>query len=51
MRNYLYYVLTGDHKHYFYDYERAVDYFNLNGGKIYAYTKDLFPFKALVKWA
>jgi len=50
MRDLLYYVVTKTEKHYFYRIEDAKKYFQLNGGKLYAYTKDLFPTKALLYW-
>lgn len=50
MRDLLFYVVGSEGKHYFYDYERAVKYYDLFGDKMYAYTKDLFPVVSLLCW-
>lgn len=54
MNNYLYYIKDKNNKvlHIEYRYNYALDYYKhtKEAAKMYAYTKDLFPFKTLIMW-
>lgn len=50
MGEYLYFTINENDKHYFYKLEDAKKYYLENGGKLYAYTKDLFPKRYLLAW-
>ena len=51
MRQYLYKVILDDGRPYrHYDYDAAVEMFEREGIKLYAYTKNLKPHTVLLKW-